>query len=227
VSDLREVASRLLDVPLGGTAVGTGLGAPEGFTESAVAYLRSESGVAARPASNRIAAIASLEPLAAIADSMARAARVLARIAADFRLLAAGPAGGFGELLLPPLQPGSSIMPGKVNPVLPELVMQVSFDLAGSAHTIALATAAGELQIALMGPIAADKLLTGSVQLARVSELFAKRCIAGMEWDRERVRRNLEQGSFEPAVQAVSEVGYEQAASQQSRRREPKKTSEG
>lgn len=220
IADLSQAASRLLDVPLGGTAVGTGLGAPEGFAERAIDYLRSESGLAVRAAPDRFSAMSSLEPLAAVADSMARAGRALARIAGDFRLLASGPAGGFGELLLPALQPGSSIMPGKVNPVLPELVMQVSFDLAGSAHTVALATAAGELQVAVMGPIVADKLLAGSVQLARVAELFAKRCIAGMEWDRERVRRNLEQGSFERAVQAVSEVGYQQAASLQSRRGE-------
>ena len=180
-------------------------------------YLQSESGLAVRSAPNTFTAIASLEPLAAVADSIARAGRVLARIAADFRLLASGPAGGFGELLLPVLQPGSSIMPGKVNPVLPELVMQVSFDLAGAAHTVGLATAAGELQVAVMGPIVADKLLAGSVQLARVADLFAERCIAGLDWDHERVKRNLELGSFERVVQAVSAVGYEQAATLESR----------
>jgi aspartate ammonia-lyase len=211
---LGGAAGRLLAVPLGATAVGTGLGAPEGFGRAAVEHLRAESGVDVRLAEDPFAALASLEPFAAVAEAAARCGRALARIATDLRLLASGPVGGIGEVRLPVLQPGSSIMPGKVNPVLPELVVQVSFELEGSAQTVRLAAAAGELELAIMGPVVTAELLRGLDRLVRVAALFAERCLAGLEWQRDRVDANL-QGSLQPAVERAQVEGYEEAFRQE------------
>jgi aspartate ammonia-lyase len=206
--DLERTAERLLAVPLGGTAAGTGLGAPDGFRELAIGYLRDGTHLPIRPAEDMFAALASLESFAAVADEMARSGRVLARIAADLRLLASGPVGGIGEVCLSPLQVGSSIMPGKFNPVLPELVMQVGFQLSGAAHVTHLAAGAGELDLAVMGPVVAAELLAGLEKLGTVAALFADLCISGLSWDLERVEANL-RGSLGPAVEYVAVNGYE------------------
>jgi aspartate ammonia-lyase len=212
IQDLEAAAARMLVVPLGGTAVGSGLGAPKGFQELAVRYLRDESGLDVRCADDLFAALASLEPFARVADAMARAGRVVARVAADLRLLASGPVGGIGEVRLPPLQPGSSMMPGKINPVLPELVMQVSYELAGAAHTVGLASAAGELDVAVMGPVVTAELLGGLERLGRVADLFTERCLAGLQWLPDRVASNLG-GSMKEAVESIERLGYERASS--------------
>jgi len=208
-TDLEVAADRVLAVPLGATAVGTGFGAPDGFRELALGYLRDETALDVRPAEDLFDALASLEQFAAVADAMARGGRVIARVAADLRLLASGPVGGIGEVSLPPLQPGSSIMPGKINPVLPELVMQVSYQLAGAAHAVHLAVGAGELEVAAMGPVVTAELLRGLERLGRVAVLFADLCIAGLSWERERIDANL-RGSLLTAVKSVELVGYEE-----------------
>jgi aspartate ammonia-lyase len=211
LADLDASARQLLSVPLGATAVGTGLGTPDGFAALAVDYLAEETGLDVRPADDPFAALASLEQFAAVADSMSRAGRVVARIASDLRLLASGPVGGIGEVSLPPLQPGSSMMPGKVNPVLPELVMQVSYQLAGAAHVVRLSAGAGELEVNTMGPVVTAELLRGLERLGRVAVLFADRCVGGMQWQTERVTANL-RGSLKLAVESVELVGYEAVA---------------
>jgi aspartate ammonia-lyase len=228
-ADHRQAADRLLAVPLGATAVGTGLGAPAGYRDSALAYLARETGLSLRPADNPYDGLASLEPFAAVADAMARAARVMARIAADIRLLASGPSGGIGEIELPAVQTGSSIMPGKVNPVMPELVMQTHYELAGAAHAVQLATAAGELEVTPMGPIVTAELLAGLQRLGRVAVLFADRCIVGLVWRRHAVEANLG-ASLQPAVESAVAVGYDAAAAAVRAGRagdEPAMTSEG
>ena len=207
-----ETATRgLREVPLGGTAVGTGLGAPDGFADLAVARLAALTGRDLLPARNRFDAIASLEGIAVVMDAIAGAGRVLGRIAGDLRLLAAGPVGGAGEVLLPPVQAGSSIMPGKVNPVIPELVMQTWFRLAGAAHTVQLAAASPELDVTPMGPIAVAETLASARALATVSELFAARCLDGLDWDLARVAANLA-GSYHSEVVFAVEHGYDAAA---------------
>jgi aspartate ammonia-lyase len=208
MDDLRLASDRLLAVPLGATAVGTGLGAVDGFRELAIGHLRVETGQDVRAAEDPRDGLASLEPFAAVADAMARAGRVLARIAADLRLLASGPVGGIGELALPAVQAGSSIMPGKVNPVLPELVMQTSYQLAGGAHVVQLAAGAGELEVTPMGPVVTAELLRGLRRLGRVAVLFADRCIDGLAWRRDAVAANL-RGSLAEAVDAAGAMGYD------------------
>ena len=155
--------------------------------------------------------LASLEPFAIVADAMARAGRSLARVAGDVRLLSSGPVGGIGEVVLPALQAGSSIMPGKVNPVLPELVIQVHYQLSGAATIVGLAAASIDLEVTPMGPVAAAELLQGLSRLDAVARLFAERCLAGLRWHRPNVSANL-RGSFAEAVELSSSVGYEAAA---------------
>jgi aspartate ammonia-lyase len=210
-AELATACGRLLAVPLGGTAVGTGLGAPEGFRDVAISHLRAATGLDIRPADDLFAALASLEPLAAVADALARSGRTIARVAADLRLLASGPIGGIGEVTLPAVQPGSSMMPGKVNPVIPELVIQVSFQLEGVAHVAHLAAAAGELELAVTGPVVTAEILDGLERLSRVSVLFAERCIKDLTWQRERVEMNL-RGSLQDAVESAGVIGYDAAA---------------
>ncbi len=212
-ADVDNDAGSLLSVPLGGTAVGTGLGAPEGFGALAVALLADEVGLELIPSANRYDGLASLEPFGRAADALARAARVLGRVAGDMRLLASGPTGGIGEIALPAVQAGSSIMPGKVNPVLPELVMQTQFLLSGIAHTVAAASGTPELEVTPMGPVAIEQLLRGTRMLSAAASLFAKRCVDGIEWVPDRVAANLT-GSYEQAVRDVANEGYDRIASE-------------
>ncbi|MFI9550422.1 lyase family protein [Nonomuraea endophytica] len=204
---LESAAGELRGVPLGATAIGTGLGAPPGYAELALERLAEETGLALEPAANLSDGIASLEALASVADAMARGGRVLARVASDLRLLSSGPVGGIAEVRLPPMQAGSSIMPGKVNPVIPELVMQVSFQLEGGAHTVHLACAAGELEVTPWGPVVTAELLRGLRRLERVAMLFATRCLDGMAWNEDAVRDNL-RGSLREAVESAVEHGH-------------------
>ena len=209
--DLVAAADRVLFIPLGGTAVGTGLGAPDGFAEEAVTRLSELSGLALHQADHPGYGLSSLEPFAAVADAMSRAGRSLARVAGDLRLLSSGPVGGIGEVVLPALQAGSSMMPGKINPVLPELVIEVHYQLAGAATVVGLAAASVDLEVTPMGPVATVELLQGLSRLEAVAHLFADRCLDGLWWDRANVAANL-RGSLADAVELSSTVGYESVA---------------
>ncbi|MEV5967403.1 lyase family protein [Kribbella sp. NPDC051952] len=208
---LAAAGDALYAVPLGGTAVGTGLGAAPGFAAAALTELQETTGLPLTAAPSPSYALASLEPLTAVTEAASRAGRVLARIARDFRLLASGPVGGIGEIELPAMQAGSSIMPGKINPVIPELVMQVSFLLNGATSAARGATEVGELEVSAMAPVVTLGLMDGLTNLRRVSEVFAERCIAGLRWREDTVARNLA-GSLEPAVLTATTDGYESAA---------------
>ncbi|MEU4230001.1 lyase family protein [Nonomuraea sp. NPDC026600] len=211
VENLVLTAERLLAVPLGGTAVGTGLGAEDGFADLAVRNLAAALGKPVRRAEDPYYGLASLESLAAVTEAMSRAGRVVARIATDLRLLASGPDGGIGEVILPSMQAGSSIMPGKINPVIPELAMQTAFQLAGAATTAHLAVSAGELEVSAMAPVVTLNLLTGLPALSAATRIFADRCVAGLSWNETAVARNLH-GSLAPAVTSATTNGYEAAA---------------
>ncbi len=210
-SRLAEEAERLLEVPLGATAVGTGLGAEAAYQGLAVGYLAKESGLNVVSAADSFESLAFLESFAAVGDRMEAAARVCARIAADLRLLSSGPVGGIGEIELPAVQAGSSAMPGKVNPVIPELVLQMSYRVSGAAHTVRLAAAAGELEVSPMAPVVVDELLTGLGLLGGAARTFADRCVADLSWLSGPVERNL-RGSLATAVDAVVSEGYEATA---------------
>jgi aspartate ammonia-lyase len=208
--ELAEALDALSSVPLGATAIGTGVGAPPGFGEIAVEHLSARTGRALRVAPDLFDALAHLDPYGRVAGATVRAAIVLAKIAADLRLLSSGPRAGIGELELPARQPGSSIMPGKVNPVIPELVMQLSFRIRGAAHTVELAVAAGELELNIMEPIIFDALRGALLDLADAAAALGDKCIAGMSWNREIIREHLA-GSLGERVTAATRVGYDAA----------------
>jgi aspartate ammonia-lyase len=203
-----EAAEPLHAVPLGATAVGTGVGAPEGYRDLAVAHLRERTGREIRPAPDLFDALAHLDPLLALANALSTAAVALAKIAADLRLLSSGPVGGIGEVALPAVQVGSSIMPGKVNPVVPELVIQVSFELRGSAAIVESAVAAGELDLNVMGPGIARQLFRALADLEEVAHMFATRCLAGLRWNETTVADHLE-GSLQADVERAVSAGHD------------------
>jgi aspartate ammonia-lyase len=210
--DLGSATDQLLEVPLGATAVGTGLGAPDGYRELVVGYLAEETGLALVPAGDAFDALAHTDEFVAVASSLVRAALVMAKLASDLRLLSSGPLGGIGEVRMPAVQVGSSIMPGKVNPVIPELVMQVAFEVRGAATIVEAAAAAGELELNVMEPLVARHLLGALRDVAAVSRIFADRCVSGLEWQEEAIARHLA-GSLADLVELARKHGYAAAVS--------------
>lgn len=131
----------------------------------------------------------------------------MAKIAADLRFLSSGPLGGIGEVELPAVQVGSSIMPGKMNPVMPELVMQVSFEVRGTAAIVEAAAASGELELNVMEPVVARHLLGALADVAAVAHLFADRCVSGLEWREDVLAEHLS-SSFAGRVERARRDGY-------------------
>jgi aspartate ammonia-lyase len=204
--DLRTALDRLLSVPLGATAVGTGLGAPPGFTAAAVEALAEGTGLALMASPDPFDALRHADPFVAVASALGRAWTVAAQFAADLRLLSSGPVGGLGEAVLTPVQEGSSIMRGKVNPVLPELVVQVGYELSGAHTVVDRAAAGGELELNVMEPAIAASLLPALAKAGRTAHLFADRCIDGLGWDETRIAANLA-GSLAARVGHVAGPG--------------------
>ncbi|MGQ4601191.1 lyase family protein [Nocardia sp. R6R-6] len=205
---LEDAVAQMHTVPLGATAVGTGLGAPEGYRAIAVRELAAVTGRDLEPAPDLFDALANLDPYAAIADAGARAGLTMAKIAADIRLLSSGPAGGFGDLTIPAVQAGSSIMPAKINPAIPEYVMQLSYRIRGAAHTVECAVAAGELELNIMEPVIVDAIITILADLTAAATSFARRCVAGLTWDGPRREENL-RGTLDTWVTLAATSGYE------------------
>jgi aspartate ammonia-lyase len=208
---LREALAPLLEVPLGGGAVGTAFGAPAGYRARVVELLAEECGRPLRPAESPFDALAHLDGYVGVSAALVRVLLTAEQLARDLRLLSSGPRGGIGELRLPAVAVGSSAMPGKINPAIPELVLQVSFELRGRAQTVELAVAAGELELNVMEPVIARALLEGAHDAARVLELFAARCLEGLDWQLDAVAEHLE-GSLAGAVERAARDGYTAAS---------------
>jgi aspartate ammonia-lyase len=217
-NDLERAILALRDVPLGGTAVGTGIGAPRGFGRHAIAALNARTRLRLRPAGSVYASMAFLPQYLVVASAASRCAIHMARIAQDLRILSSGPAGGIGEIELPAVQVGSSLMPGKVNPVIPELVIQVSFAIRGAEAVVVMATAAGELELNAMEPVIVKHLLGSLRDLESAAAIFATRCVDGLSWNQGNVEAHLT-GSLAGAVEKAVELGYESAARSTKRRR--------
>jgi aspartate ammonia-lyase len=154
-----------------------------------------------------------MDPYAAIAAAGSRAAITMAKIAADLRLLSSGPHGGFADLTIPAVQAGSSIMPAKVNPVIPEYVMQLSYRIRGQALTIDCAVADGDLELNVMEPVVIDALTTIFDDLTAAAETFGRRCIEGLRWNGAHRERNLT-GALNQWVELSATEGYESATTQ-------------
>jgi fumarate hydratase class II len=207
----RADVDALGELPIGGTAVGTGINAPAGFAAAVVAALAAESGFALRTTPNPMIHQGGQGALADASGGLRSLAVVLTKIANDIRLLASGPAAGFGELVLPELQAGSSIMPGKVNPVLCESVNQVAARVFGNDATVAYAASQGILELNTYLPVIAEGLLESATLLGNVAAVFAERCIAGIAVDERRARGYAERTSaLATALNPI--IGYERAA---------------
>jgi fumarate hydratase, class II len=199
------------ELPLGGTAVGTGINAPAGFAESVIAALAEETGLELRPAANPMTHQGGQGALAEASAGLRGIAVALTKIANDIRLLASGPSTGLAELRLPELQAGSSIMPGKVNPVLCESVNQVAARVFGNDAVVTFGASQGILELNTYLPVMADALLESGTVLANVCRVFAAKCVAGIEADVERCRAHAERtAALATALNPL--IGYERAA---------------
>ncbi|MGW5319946.1 class II fumarate hydratase [Nocardia thailandica] len=203
---------RLGELPIGGTAVGTGLNAPAGFGAKVVAELVRATGIdALREARDHFEAQAARDGLVEASGALRTIAVSLTKIANDIRWMGSGPLTGLAELQLPDLQPGSSIMPGKVNPVLPEAVTQVAVQVVGNDAAIGFAGASGAFELNVYIPVMARNLLESIRLLANVSRLFADKCVHGLVANEEHLR-TLAESSPSIVTPLNSAIGYEEAA---------------
>jgi fumarate hydratase class II len=206
-----SAAQRMLALPLGGTAVGSGIGADRAAVARAVALLAETTGLAVTLEGNPAGGIAAQDAPIAFADALAGVGRVLLAIANDVRLRASGPFGGLGELELPAVQPGSSIMPGKVNPVIPEAVAQVALEVEGLAAACRASASLHQLDLSHANPLLAWNLDAMARLLASACEVLVARCLAGLRVNAERAR-SLAAASPALATALAARIGYERAA---------------
>jgi fumarate hydratase class II len=211
VQRLRSATERLVDLPLGGTAVGTGLNAHPRFASSTIALLAERTGHPFREAADHFEAQGAQDALVETSGALKTVAVSLMKIANDIRWMGSGPRAGLAELRLPSLQPGSSIMPGKVNPVAAEVVRQVAAQVIGNDTVVTVAGALGDFELNVMMPVMAHNLLQSIELLSRAVSLFAERAVDGLDADRERALLLVEQ-SFPIITALVPKIGYDAAA---------------
>ncbi len=211
VERLESTLPRVAELPLGGTAVGTGINTPDGFAEQVIADLARETGLPFREARNHFEAQGGQDALVELSGQLRTIAVGLTKICNDLRWMSSGPTTGLAEIHLPDLQPGSSIMPGKVNPVLPEATLMVCAQVIGNDATVGVAGASGSFELNVMMPVMARDLLESIRLLARVTPLLADRCIAGITADEERM---LSYAESSPSVVTPlnRHLGYEEAS---------------
>jgi fumarate hydratase, class II len=204
-------ADALRELGIGGTAVGTGLNAEPAYPGLMVKHLRAMTGLELREGKDRVQLMQSMGDAAAFSGALRTYAMDLGKIASDLRLLASGPRTGLAEIVLPPVQPGSSIMPGKVNPSIAEMVNMVCYQALGNDVTVAAASEAGQLELNVMMPVIAHNLLFTMMILTSASRVFAERCVEGIEADPAQAQHWLERS---PAlVTALApKIGYAEAA---------------
>lgn len=206
-----KAVDALLELPLGGTAVGTGLNAHPDFARNTIARLAAHTGIPFREAENHFEAQAAKDACVEAHGQLSTIAVSLHKIASDIRLLASGPQCGIGEIRLPATQPGSSIMPGKVNPVMPEAVTMVAARVAGNQTTIAWCGVGGFLELNVSMPLLATCLLDSIALLANVVESFREKCVEGIEADEERCNELIEL-SLSMVTALAPRIGYDYAA---------------
>jgi aspartate ammonia-lyase len=209
--DIERAAEQLKEVNLGATAVGTGLNAGDDYTRVAVSNLSRALAVDLTPAANRFRVTQSMGDIVAYSGAMRRLAIELSKVASDLRLLSSGPRAGIAEIVLPAVQPGSSIMPGKVNPSIAEMVNQVCFQVIGCDATIAAAAEAGQLELNVMMPVIAWNALHASRILANAMEALEQRCVEGIRADDARCRELLDR-STAVATALSPYIGYAKTA---------------
>ncbi len=211
IERLESALPRLAEVPLGGTAVGTGINTPAGFPQRVIALLAEDTGLPITEARNHFEAQSARDGLVEVSGALRVIAVSLTKICNDLRWMGSGPNTGLGEISLPDLQPGSSIMPGKVNPVVPEAVLMVCARVIGNDATVAWAGASGAFELNVQIPVMALGVLESMRLLANASEVLATKTVDGITANTERARRLAEAS---PAIVTPLNrvIGYENAA---------------
>jgi fumarate hydratase class II len=211
VNRVRSALVRVVELPLGGTAVGTGINMPAGFAQLAIEKLSEATGIRFVEAADHFEAQSAQDSIVELSGQLKVVAVALNKIANDLRWMGSGPRAGLSEINLPDLQPGSSIMPGKVNPVIPEATAMVAAQVIGNDATITFAGASGTFELNVMLPVLARNILESINLLANVSRLLADRCVMGITAN---VERCLEYAESSPSIVTPlnRHVGYEEAA---------------
>jgi len=211
VDRLKRASNELSELALGGTATGTGINCPPGFAEKSIARIASQTGFSFHEATNHFEAQAAKDAYVSASGALNTLAASLMKIANDLRHLSSGPTSGLSEIRLPAVQPGSSIMPGKVNPVMSEAVMMVAARVSGNHTTITIAAQHGNFELNVMMPVMTHAMLESIRILAGGIETFRERCLVGIEADRDRCRELLE---LNPSIATAlnRSIGYDQAS---------------
>jgi aspartate ammonia-lyase len=207
---LAEACRLIEEVNLGGTAIGTRLNAPPSYSELACRYLTEVTGIPLTISPNLIEATQDSGSFVQISGVLKRVAVKLSKICNDLRLLSSGPRAGLNEINLPPVQAGSSMMPGKVNPVIPEVVNQIAFEVIGNDVTVSIAAEAGQLQLNAFGPMIAHALFESITHLEMGCRTLAERCVGGITANVSHLRTQV-QNSIGLATALNPIIGYAQA----------------
>lgn len=211
IKRIQQSRQHLYEVNMGATAVGTGLNAEPRYIENVVKYLAEISGLPLVGAEHLVDATQNIDAYAEVSAALKINMMSMSKIANDLRLMASGPRAGLGEISLPARQPGSSIMPGKVNPVMPEMINQVAFQVLGNDHTISLATEAGQLELNVMEPVLAFNLLQSLSIMNNAFRAFTDYCLSGIKANEERLKDYVERSVG--LITAVNpHIGYEVAS---------------
>jgi len=211
VQRLNEAREHLLELALGGTAVGTGVNTHPQFAKETIARLAEKTGAPFREAENHFEAQAAKDAIVYASGALKTVATSLMKIANDIRWLGSGPRCGLGEIILPELQPGSSIMPGKVNPVIPEAVIQVAAQVTGNDLAITIGGQWGNFELNVMMPVMAHNLLQSISLVGAAARAFKVKCIDGIQADRKRCESMIEQ-SLAMCTPLAKVIGYDRAA---------------
>jgi aspartate ammonia-lyase len=212
VERLGEAQALIREINMGATAIGTGINSPPGYADSVCRHLSRVTGLDLITAPDLVEATADTGAFVQLSGVLKRCAVKLSKICNDLRLLSSGPRAGFGEINLPAMQPGSSIMPGKVNPVIPEVMNQICFDVIGGDVTVTLAAEAGQLQLNVFEPVIAYRLLRSLDMLRNGCVVLRQRCVEGITANPSRMRQFVEQ-SIGIVTALVPVIGYDHATS--------------
>lgn len=211
IQRLAPVKTRLAELALGGTAVGTGINAHPEFASRTIARMAGETGLPFREAENHFEAQGARDAAVEASGVLKTIAVSLTKVANDIRWLASGPRCGIGEIRIPSLQPGSSIMPGKVNPVIPEVVLQVAAQVMGNDTAITFGGQSGNFELNVMLPVIARNLLESVSLIGSAARIFSEKCVEGIEVDREKCQSFIER-SLSLVTGLVPLIGYDRAA---------------
>jgi fumarate hydratase, class II len=211
IDNISLSAKDLLEIPLGGTAIGTGINTPNGYAKIAIAELDRYTGIRFKECRNIFAEMRNTNSELLVANSIDYAATLLSRIANDLRLLVSGPRTGFFDITLPEVQPGSSIMPGKINPSMPEMLDMVCFQAMGSAAVVRRASGEGQLELNVFMPITAFNLIFSVHLLSRGILAFEEKCVRGIRANEERLKGEVSM-DLSLATALAPRIGYAKAA---------------